>query len=45
MGKAESLPSSCLSDLAESKPPRWFSYFLDYSDQEFRDYMLKSKVG
>ena len=44
-GKAESLPSSCLSDLTESKPPRWFPYFLNYSDQEFRDYMLTSKAG
>jgi len=44
-GKAETLPSSCLSDLAESKPPRWFPYFLKYSDQEFRDYMFTQKTG
>lgn len=45
MGRAESLPSACLSDLAESRPPRWFSYFLKYSDREFREYMLNSKTG
>ena len=45
MGKAEALPSSCLPDLAESEPPRWFPYFLKYSDQEFRDYMLSLKTG
>jgi len=44
-GKAETLPASCLSDLAESKPPRWFPYFLKYSDQEFRDYMFNHKTG
>jgi hypothetical protein len=44
-GKAETLPSSCLSDLGESKPPRWFPYFLKYSDQEFREYMFNLKTG
>lgn len=45
MGKAETLPSSCLLDLAESKPPRWFPYFLKYSDQDFQEYMFNSKTG
>jgi len=45
MGKAETLPSSCLADLAESKPPRWFPHFLKYSDQEFREYMFNLKTG
>ncbi len=45
MGKAETLPSSCLPDLAESKPPWWFPYFLKYSDQEFREYMFNLKTG
>ncbi|HKI48438.1 MAG TPA: hypothetical protein VKA69_03865 [Desulfobacteria bacterium] len=45
MGKAEALPSACLSDLAESTPPRWFPYFLKYSDQEFREYMFNLKTG
>ena len=45
MGKAETLPSSCISDLAEARPPRWFPYFLKYSDQEFRDYMFNLKTG
>jgi hypothetical protein len=44
-GKAETLPSSCLPDLAESRPPRWFPYFLKYSDREFREYMLNFKTG
>ncbi len=44
-GKAETLPSSCLSDLVEPKPPRWFSYFLKYSDQEFREYIFNLKTG
>lgn len=43
-GKAETLPSSCLSDLTESKPPRWFPYFLKYSDQEFRDCIFTQKI-
>ncbi len=42
-GRAESLPSSCLSDLAEFRPPRWFPYFLKYSDREFQEYMLDKK--
>ena len=45
LGKAETLPSSCLPDLAESKPPRWFPYFLKYSDEEFRKYMFNLKTG
>ena len=45
MGKAETLPSSCLPDLAESKPPRWFPYFLKYNDREFRDYLFNLKTG
>lgn len=45
MGKAETLPSSCLPDLTESRPPRWFPYFLKYSDQEFRDYMFNLKAS
>jgi hypothetical protein len=45
MGKAETLPSSCLADLAESRPPRWFPHFLKYSDQEFREYMFNLKTG
>ena len=44
-GKAETLPSPCLPDLAEPKPPRWFPYFLKYSDQEFREHMLNLKTG
>ena len=44
-GKAESLPSVCLADLAESQPPRWFPHFLRHSDQEFRDYLLHLKTG
>lgn len=44
-GKAETLPSSCLQDLAEFKPPRWFPYFLKYNDQEFQEYMFNSKTG
>ncbi len=42
-GKPETLPSACISDLAESRPPRWFPYYLKYSDREFRDYMLELK--
>ncbi len=45
MGKAETLPASCLLDLAESKPPRWFPYFLKYSEQEFQEYMFNLKTG
>ncbi len=44
-GQAESLPASCLSDLAESQPPWWFPYYLKYGDREFREYMLNSKSG
>ncbi|MDH3257182.1 MAG: hypothetical protein OEM27_06160 [Nitrospinota bacterium] len=44
-GTAETLPTACLADLAESRPPRWFPHFLKYSDQEFRDYMLNLKTG
>ena len=43
-GKAESLLSAGVSDLAESRPPKWFPYFLKYSDREFREYMLNSKT-
>jgi hypothetical protein len=45
MGNAETLPSSFLPDLAESKPPRWFSYFLKYSAQEFQEYLINLKTG
>lgn len=44
-GRGDSLPSSCLSDLSESRPPGWFAHFLKYNDQEFRDYMFNSKTG
>ena len=44
-GKAETLPSSCVSDLAESSPPRWFPYYLKYNAREFRDYMLNLKAS
>lgn len=45
VGRAETLPASCLSDLAEFRPPRWFSYFLKYSDREFQEYLLNLKAG
>ncbi|MDH5764078.1 MAG: hypothetical protein OEZ51_13985 [Nitrospinota bacterium] len=44
-GRAESLPSSCLSDLSESRPPRWFPYFLSHSDREFHEYLLNLKAS
>lgn len=44
-GKAETLPPSCLPDLAESRPPQWFPHFLTSNDQEFREYMINLKTG
>lgn len=44
-GKAETLPASCLPDLAESRPPWWFSCYLKSSEQEFRDCMFNVKTG
>lgn len=44
-GTGESLPAACRPDLAESKAPQWFPYFLESSDREFRDYLMKQKAS
>lgn len=44
-GKGESLPAACLNDLSEAKPPSWFSYFMNKSEREFRDYLINLKAS
>lgn len=38
-GRGDSIPAKLLPDLAESRPPKWFPYFLASSDEKFQQYL------